>query len=133
MKPTRKSGPIGKYLSHYINECGKTQAEIASELGYEHPNIITMFKQERTRVPLKTAGPLAKAIGADPVELLQLLLVEYAPETLAALMEVFDGLTLTPNERRLIQDYRAATEGRSVRLIEIRPAVVVSFTDPADE
>ncbi len=125
------TGPIGKFLREHIDACGKTQKEIADEIGYDKPNMITMLKQEKTRVPLAKAGLLARALGADPVEFLKLLLSVYVPDTLAAITEVFDVLSLSPNERELIEAYRRATVGRTAKLEEILPAVVV-IVGPAE-
>ncbi len=51
---------VAEFLTHAITHSGKTQKLIADELGYDNPNIITMFKQGSSPVPLKKVGPLAK-------------------------------------------------------------------------
>ena len=80
-------------------------------MGYENPNIITMFKQGLTKVPLGKVGNLAKALDVDPVFLFRLVMQEYSPETLIAIEEIFESSILTGNERELIAAYRKATHG----------------------
>jgi transcriptional regulator with XRE-family HTH domain len=108
---------VAEFLTQQIRLSGKSQAEIATELGYQHQNIITMFKQGRTRIPLDKVGPLAKALEIDPALLLQKVMGEYMPETLAALQSVLEGLQLTQNERELIAAYRATTKGKDVSAV----------------
>ena len=102
---------VAQFLNQALAASGKTQREIAREVGYENSNVITMFKQGLTKVPLTKAGSLAKALGVDPVFFFKLLLREYAPETLSAIEEFFDTRFLTKNERDLLESYRNATKG----------------------
>lgn len=102
---------VAQFLKQALAASGKTQREIARELGYENSNVITMFKQGQTKVPLAKAGSMAKALGVDPVLFFKLLLNEYAPETLSAIEEFFDTSFLTKNERDLLESYRHATKG----------------------
>lgn len=115
---------VAEFITHQIRVSGKSQVEIASEMGYDKPNIITMFKQGRTRIPLDKVGPLAKALGIDPALLLKKVMGEYMPDTLAALQSVLDGLQLTQNERELITAYRETTEGKDVSAVICDKAVV---------
>lgn len=102
---------VARFIQQALAASGKTQREIAQELGYENSNVITMFKQGLTKVPLAKAGSMAKALGVDPVFFFKLLLREYAPETLEAVEEFFDTRFLTKNERDLLESYRHATQG----------------------
>lgn len=114
---------VAEFITRHIHVSGKSQVEIASELGYDKPNIITMFKQGRTRIPLNKVGPLAKALGIDPALLLKKIMGEYMPETFAALQSVLDGLQLTQNELELIAAYRQTTKGKDVSAVVCDKAV----------
>ena len=72
---------IAKYLDRHIDTLKgvKTQREIAAEIGYEKPNMISMFKRGEVRVPLDKIPLLAKAIDADPAHLFRLALEQYWP------------------------------------------------------
>lgn len=102
---------VAQFLTQALASSGKTQREIAQELGYDNANIITMFKQGLTKVPLAKAGSLAKALDVDPVFFFKLLLREYAPETLSAIEEFFETSFLTKSEQNLLSSYRHATQG----------------------
>ena len=48
-----------------------SQTKIAHALGYENPNMITLFKTGRTRMPAEKVVPFAKALDQDPGPLLR--------------------------------------------------------------
>ena len=106
-----KTVTVAEFLTATLATCGKAQKDVAQEMGYENPNIITMLKQGLTKVPLNKIGGLAKALAVDPVFLFRMVMREYAPETLAAIDEIFEASILTANERELIAAYRRATHG----------------------
>jgi len=54
---TKPKLTVAQYLTMKIDESGKTQREIATEVGYDAANVITMFKQGSTKLPLNTVGP----------------------------------------------------------------------------
>ena len=73
-KTTKKPGmpfadsAIAKYIDKKIDELKgvKTQREIAAEIGYEMPNIISMFKRGESRVPLDKIPLLVEGFGRRP-------------------------------------------------------------------
>ncbi|MEQ8354649.1 MAG: hypothetical protein RH942_03855 [Kiloniellaceae bacterium] len=102
------SPTVAEYLAHQIRVCDKTQKQIAEEIGYQRPNIITMMKLGQTKVPLEKVPAIAKALGADPAHLLGIVLREYYPENWKVLREVL-GFVVTQNERELIEVVRETT------------------------
>jgi len=96
---------IVQRIEALINGSWKTQRQLAAELGYDKPNIITMFKQGSTRLPAGKVALLAAATGGDPVELMRLWLEEYEPDLLAAI-EQYQSLLLTMREREWIAGLR---------------------------
>ena len=76
-KTTKKPGmpfadsAIAKYIDKKIDELKgvKTQREIAAEIDYDKPNMISMFKRGEARVPLDKIPLLAKALGVDPAHM----------------------------------------------------------------
>ena len=105
-----KNLSVAETFSKAIARSPKSQKEIAREAGFPKPNIITMFKQGRTDLPIKRVGPLAKAVGLDPAHLLRIAMKEYYPETWPVIEENLDTLVLTENERQLIRKWRDLTE-----------------------
>jgi len=104
-----------EYLANQIEMCGKRQNEIAFEIGYEKPNIITMFKKGHTKVPINKIGPLARSIGVDPARLLRMALREYAPEMLEAIEDIM-GAMITSNEREILASIREVTGDEDPKL-----------------
>lgn len=72
---------VAKLLEQQIAISDKSQKEIAEIIGYTKPNIMTMFKTGRTKLPINKVGALAKALNLDSAYLLKLVLSEYSPET----------------------------------------------------
>lgn len=107
---TFKKLTVAEYLTRKIDESGKTQKDIATEIGYDNPNIITMFKQGHTKLPLTTVGPFAEALDIDPAHLLRLVMAEYYPDTYRAVEGCLGTMILTGNERALIEGYRWITK-----------------------
>lgn len=100
---------IADFIADRLAESDKTQREIAAECGFETPNIITMFKNGSTKVPLNRIGTLAKALNADPAHMLRLAMREYMPDTWESIEETLKSTLLTANELKLLRAYREAT------------------------
>lgn len=81
--------PVAEFLAHHIALSGKSQADIARECGFVKPNVLTMLKQGKMKLPLSRAAALASAIGIEPSELIVRVLEEYEPETWQVIKEHF--------------------------------------------
>lgn len=93
----------------------KTQKQIAAEIGYTKPNIITMFKQGLTNLPINKVDAMARAIHADPVFLLRLVLSEYMPDSYETITRILgDTAVYSENEKSIIADIRKVTNGDDV-------------------
>lgn len=106
---------VATYLANQLEVCGKTQVEVAEELGYQRPNIITMFKQGKTKIPISVAPRLAKAIGVDPNFFLRMVMNEYMPEVLAAIDESMGHLA-SEHEAKILEIIRAETGDADPRI-----------------
>lgn len=116
---------VADFIADRLAECDKTQREIAAECGFEKPNIITMFKNGSTKVPLNRIGPFAKAIGADPAHLLRLAMHEYFPDTWQEIEDIMQTTVLTANELELVRRFREVTgDNDAVPLVINRDAVI---------
>jgi hypothetical protein len=106
MSPPRAN--ITRFVRHIddlINASAKSQRQIAYEMGYDKPNLITMFKQGSTRVPAEKVPALALALETDPVNLLRMWMEDYSPELLDVL-EKNMGMALSKNERSWVTNLR---------------------------
>lgn len=110
--------PIARYLTKVIDalQGEKSQRDIAAEMGYEKPNVISMFKKGEMKVPLDKIPALAKAIGADPAFLFRMAIEQYWPDLKKTIAEVF-GDVVTRDEARILKLARtAAPRGEPVEL-----------------
>lgn len=106
---------VAEYLSQQIHLSGIPQKEIAERMNYKKPNIITMFKQGSTKLPVNKVKEMADILGVDRVYLLRLVMLEYSPETWAALEELIgSGNMTTDNERKILELTRSTAEGLDV-------------------
>lgn len=100
---------VAEFIADRLATIDKTQREVAEACGFETPNIITMFKQGKTKVPLDRIGPLANALDADPAHLLRLAMQEYMPDTWSSIEDILHSTILTANELELVRKYRQVT------------------------
>ncbi len=107
----RKNTPtsVAEFIADRLAAIDKTQRQVATECGLENANVITMFKQGATKLPLNRIGPLAKALEVDPAHLLRLAMLEYAPDTWKFMENAMQSTLMTARELDLIRAYRAAT------------------------
>lgn len=95
-----------EYLSEAINASGIKQSEMSEAMGFEKPNIITMFKQGKTRVPLHKVPEFAKVLELDPKAMLKKAMLEYVPELFRVIDQNF-GSIITHNEQHILNEIRA--------------------------
>jgi transcriptional regulator with XRE-family HTH domain len=110
MSKNKSKVSVAEYLSILVDSSDKTQRQIAQELGYENANIITMFKQGLTRVPLNMVGSIANVLEIDAGDFLAMVMNEYMPETFKALRPTLLGLTLTREEYEMVNMFRILQE-----------------------
>lgn len=101
-----KSISVAAYIRMQIAISGVAQKDIAEALGYDNPNVITMFKQGKTKLPINKVGPLAKVLGVDAVHLLRLVMTEYCPDTWQAIQHLIGKSLITTNEMEIIEVVR---------------------------
>lgn len=118
---------VAQFLTIKINESGKTQKEIAAEIGYDAANVITMFKQGLTKLPLNTVGPIARALDVDPVYLLRLTFSEYFPETFDAIEHALGTTFVTENERKMLDEFRRSTNGSDPEMLIFGPTRAIAL------
>jgi hypothetical protein len=119
---------VAQYLTYHINKSEKTQRQIALEIGYTKPNIITMFKQGLTKLPLDKIGPLAKALEIAPDELFFKVMTEYMPETFEALSPFICGQMLSKDELEFLDNYRTFKVLEAKRLANNKRAKPIKLT-----
>ena len=96
---------VASFISSRIQTIEKPQKDIAREAGFKKPNMITMIKQGKTRLPLDKVGPMALALDTEPAALFKMCMEEYHPETGKAIAPFMESL-MTEDERRLLTTLR---------------------------
>lgn len=94
----------------------KTQAEIASEVGFANANMMTFLKNGRNKVPLDRVPSLAKALEVDPAYLMRLALDQAVGTTAARAISEMFGMPATQNECGWLAEIRDASDNTDPRL-----------------
>lgn len=126
MTEIAKQVTIAEFIADQLAVTDKTQRQVAEECGFDMPNIITMFKQGRTKVPLDRVGALAKALGVDPVHLLRLAMQEYMPETWKHIEKILQSTMLTANELELVQSFRRITGDSDAKAVVVNRDAILA-------
>ena len=120
-----KRPTVAEFLADRIAAIDKTQREIAEACGFDHPNIITMFKNGSTKLPINRIAPLAKVLEVDPVHLLRLVMLEYMPDSWESIENIMQSTALTSNELELVRAFREVTgQGDAQAVVIDRSAVI---------
>ncbi|WP_051331788.1 hypothetical protein [Methylocaldum szegediense] len=109
--------PFYEIIARYIDSSTKTQREICAEMGYTKPNLITMFKQGATKVPIEKVPLLAKAVGADTVFFLRAAMRDYMPQVLETI-EQYLAFPITENEKQIIRTLREWTDNLDPKMFK---------------
>lgn len=96
---------VAKFISERIRITGKKQIEIAEEAGFVKPNVITMIKQGKVKLPLAKVGLMAKALEVDPTHLLKMCLEEYQSDTWKAISPYMEDM-VTATEMKILRAIR---------------------------
>ncbi|WP_151710782.1 hypothetical protein [Acinetobacter brisouii] len=96
---------VAEILDHAITTAGKnvTQRGIAEHAGFKNPNVIYMFKNGLTKIPLDKAGRVAEAVSIDPQDFWFTCFKEYLPEAFAEYERVVKQPVLNADEIYLIK------------------------------
>jgi DNA-binding transcriptional regulator YdaS (Cro superfamily) len=93
-------------LERAIEFSGKSQKEIAHEVGYSKPNVLSMMKKGITKIPVDRAPALARACGVDEKMFLRHVMYEYMPETWKVISETLGTELLSEDEQKVLEEYR---------------------------
>lgn len=101
---------VAKFIASRIETSGQLQKDIAEKVGFEKPNMITMVKQGKSRLPIDKIGPMAQALELDPVALFAMCMEEYHPNTWKAIAPFIES-AMTADEHRMLVAIRAFVGG----------------------
>lgn len=70
---------VAQYFTEQVDLCGKSQVDIAKEMGFDRPIVISNIKKGNTKIPLARIGLAAESLGIDSLFLLKMVVAEYFP------------------------------------------------------
>ena len=89
-----------------------TNEQLASELGYTRPNIISMWRTGRTRIPLEKLPALAKLLKFELTALLPLWIEQYTGSAGQVELKRAVARLASEDEAVMLEQFRKATKGR---------------------
>lgn len=115
---------VAGFVSRHLDiqaAAGRTARQIAAEVGYKNPNMISMIKTGRAKVPFEKIPALAHALRVDVALLLRLALEQQWPKINKTVCEIF-GIIPTANERDIIETVRMASKSSVIAITEKQKA-----------
>jgi transcriptional regulator with XRE-family HTH domain len=105
----------------------KSQKDIAREVGLANPNVISMWKSGRNKVPLDRVRGLAQALETDAAEMFLMAMEQDLDDaSMSVIREIF-GIVLTENEREWVRALRRASVGRDPSLTAMRRKILYAI------
>jgi hypothetical protein len=102
---------VAEYFSNQVAANQKTLAGLSADIGGAmQPNMLSMIRNGRVKIPLQHVGKVARALNIDPVFFMKMCLREYQPDMWIAVEETLAGQPmLTRNEQKFIEELRTAS------------------------
>ena len=94
---------------------GKTDLDIAIDLGFQHEGPFSLIKSGAIKFPIKSIEKLAHCLALNPTDLLRAVMAETMPDVLTAVDSLFNVTDLTVNEAELIKSYRYLSKNNDVQ------------------
>ncbi len=82
---------VAHFIATRIEELALRQSHVAEICGFERPNVITMIKQGKTKLPMDKIGSMAVALQTDPFQLYRMCMQEYLPSTWEAIAPILES------------------------------------------
>lgn len=101
---------VASFLERRLETSKLSQKEIAKMCEFPSPNIITMFKQGLSKIPIEKTVKLAKALDVDRVEFFKLLMSSYRPKEYEVIVEIM-GDPINESERAVVNLLREVIPG----------------------
>jgi len=98
------------FIAARIDESSKSHQQIALEAVCDTGVDVAGIETGAIKLSIAQVGPIAKALNADPVELLTICMQEYFPETWESISPFLDA-ALTSDELSIVKALRPAARG----------------------
>lgn len=114
MSKTVENPSMAQWITGAISRSGISQKDLAKQMGYPNPNVITMFKSGQTKLPIYKVPSAARAMGEDPAVATMNALREYLPEVAQVIQDELTQLSLTEGEVKIINFLRTHANGVAI-------------------
>lgn len=135
MKKSLSTLPLSsaaKFITRRIYDlrAQRTQLEIATAAGFKSPNMLSMIKDGKAKLPLERVIALAKALDCDAGHLMRLALEQTL--TQPVLDEIFANAAgpTSANERQILAKIRGLSQGTDPALTADLTAVLAQVLGP---
>src|SRR5260370_34113677 len=116
-KANTKAAPhmsVAEFLTGAIGLSGKTQRQITDDIGYDNPNILTLFKQGKTKLPVNKVKLMAQSLGVEPTRLLRIVMTEYMPDAWQVIDDLVGDKIISQDERGVLSLAETCTGGLGI-------------------
>jgi len=93
---------VSEFISSHLKRSRKTHIEIAREVGFGSPNILSMIKNGSTKVPLDRVPALADSLGVSAQSLFVRCVSEYDPGLWEAIQLCLPGAFLSDDDLEMM-------------------------------
>lgn len=97
---------VAEFVSCWLRRSGKTQVEIAREVGLRNANFVSMIKNGKARIPMNRIPALAQALKLCPRDLFFRCLKEYEPDLFTTMQSILPGAFLSDEEIETLTLFR---------------------------
>ena len=111
MTTTKRKVTVAEYIEQQIALSEKSQKDIAAEIGYDKPNVLSMIKQGQTKLPVNKVGPLAKAPRHRPSASASSYPAGVHARDVGRNPRHCGSVPLSAGEKKLLDELRAALGG----------------------
>ncbi|MEQ1901693.1 MAG: helix-turn-helix transcriptional regulator [Devosia sp.] len=129
---TRPTSRAAQFVSKRIYELQsrKTQADIADEAGFGSPEMLSMIKADKAKLPVERAVKLAQALECDPALLVRLALEQSLTQPLIDQIFNTSPGAVTHNEQKILERIRALSANSDPGLTSRLEAALTSYLVP---
>lgn len=81
---------VADFIASRIEELNLKLVDVAQICGFPKPNMITMIKQGKSKLPMDKIGMMAHALQTDPFDLYRRCMREYLPSTWESISPILE-------------------------------------------
>lgn len=113
---------VARWIQAQQAKHGMGDAEVARAADLT-PRTLQLLKEGKVKLPFNAVKGVARALGAEPRELLDVILANDMPDLRSLMEDLRTPLELTDNEKSLLKRYRMIAKGR-----DAAPVIISGIT-----